>query len=280
MEQLKAKDFFEIEKFLNRSHIKGYNIAENFSNHFGIPKEFIHRELNGETWGSGIPKGIPNFSYEGIMCDKGLYSGVLIQKVCGKPFVIRNFPQYQQVDKIEEDDKVFPYYDGLRMTLYTLNFPDSPLFWGKTDRMDYLKKSTMITSDLLGSLKESSNFANIKKFINELGTKYALSGILYGNEVSFRKLPIYSKKNYFIATHIEDIRKHTFLSYEQTKELLYQYNIELICECSVDSDIIQEVGGYIIQRFNEGELEYFHKEVGSFEIDKKRAMVMEVFERT
>lgn len=193
---------------------------------------------------------------------------------------MRGFPVYQPLNDyyFDNQDKVFPFYDGIRITLYKLPIRDG-LIWGKTDRVDVLERVSQYTLDFQACLEEDPNFNAIKHMTKELGDTYAISGILYGKETSSRKLPLYDIEDHrFIVTHIENIKTHEFLPYEQAKDLCSKYGVAIIQECQKDDKKAKEAGGILYQKYNNGELEYFTEINSSVKHDDLKRLLVSIWE--
>lgn len=179
---------------------------------------------------------------------------------------------------VQEGDKIFPSYNGTQITLYNLPFRDG-WFWGKTNSVDHLNRQSIYSTNYEQYFEEDPNFENIKKMVQNIGKYYAISGILYGKDVSYIASDFYQQQEKFIVTHIEDLSRHKIIPYELTLKFCEQYNVDVIKKCSPTDDIVEKVGGYMIQIIENGELEYFHFPAQHVKIDIEKKIVSLIWEQ-
>lgn len=224
-----------------------------------------------------------SYDWYGIIPLEGRFKHVLLAMMEGQPFVVREFPDYNTctVPEITSNDKIFPYYEGVRKTLYS--YPGGE-FWGKTDKMELIERIAVNTVNFQGYLEESPTFNKLHDMVVELHEKhkYAVSISLYGNEMSSFDKSFYKGKHCdYVVTHIEDRNTHKFIPYEEVLTLCEQYGVNVVKECSsIDDEMIKTTGGYMVQRYQDGEIEYFVQKNADVQIDKTKAVVRDIWEKT
>src|SRR5690606_17084944 len=122
-------------------------------------------------------------NWDGFIPLEGPYSGAMISTFDLKPVVIRPFPKFKKVSSPSEikQSKVFPYYDGERITLFM--FPDNK-HYGKTDNIEFIYRTAANTVNYQMYLEEIEAFKNLTNMRNALGNSYAINIILYNPDIS------------------------------------------------------------------------------------------------
>lgn len=277
----KSRDFIELEKFLSNEELKGSNvIKDNIAEKFSVDLEHMRR-FTGWTWGTCPADDLRwGESWEGTIFNDGKFKHALANKINGKPLVVRPFPEIK-VDQDylnKEDYQIFPSYNGTPITLYTLPFREG-WFWGKTNNIDHLNRQSIYSTNYEQYFEEDHNFENIKQMIKNIGKYYAVSGILYGKDLSYISNDFYKNKERFIVTHIEDLSNHKIMPYELTLKFCEQYDVDVIEECELSDDIIKQVGGYMIQIIKDGDLELYHFSNQNIKIDIEKMIVSLIWEQ-
>lgn len=275
-----ASDYFKAEEFLNRPEVKGYDIVFDYMKEWGMPRVSVMRTHVGFTWGNDKEVWSNNIYREGIVVSAGPWFGTLFDKINGKANIIRGMPKFfeEKEFSIEDNDKIFPYYDGVRITLFV--FPEIDIFYGKTDRQEYIKRSASITTDFHAYLEESPNFSKLHDMVMKYGKDHAISGVCYGSELSSRELSLYKDAPHhnFIVTCIEDKTTHKFLEHNEVIRMCEEFGVDVVRETTIDSDIVKQTGGYLVQKYNDGEIMYHGVQNKEIEIDKMKAIINEVWE--
>lgn len=271
-----ASDYFKVEEFLNRPDVKGYDIVYRYMEEWGMPRVSVMRTHVGFTWGN--EKDVWKVRREGIVVSAGPWFGTLFDKINGKANVLRGFPVFRESKfDLNNEDKVFPFYNGTRMTLFS--FPEINIFYGKTDRQEYIKRNASMSTDYQGYLEEDPNFQKLHDFVIS-NPNYAINGICYGPELSSVETPLYKNTLHhkFIITHIEDKTTHKFLEHNEVIKLCERFGVDVVRETTIDSDIVKQAGGYLVQKYNDGEIEYYGVKSDEIKVDKMKAIINEVWE--
>lgn len=269
-----AEDYFVLEKYIK---IEGHNYETApyfYKDYFASDPNDLGRIYEGATWAFTDHVTLGLIFYEGPFH----YAYAWVHGDSGEPIVIRGIPKFEET-KIEtqEGDLIHPYYHGARITLNLT--PDGHIM-GKTDWQEASKRMSPATTSLYDFVEVSENYKNLKKMVEEIGTTYHVSIVLYGGEqISFIDTQTYNQGHKYKVLNFINKHTHKFISYQEMKEICDKYDVNVIENVSIDSQEVEDAGGYIVERFEDGEISYFSQSY-DYLIDKRKAVIVNIWEQT
>lgn len=276
-ERATAEDYFVLENFLKLNNLTYENAQDVYLEYFvgnNTGMMDLGRIYKGATWAFTDHVSLGLIFYEGPF----YYTYAWIHGDTGKPIVIRGIPKFKEEKvKILQDDLIHPYYHGARITL---NLTPNGHIMGKSDWQEATKRMSPATTSLYDFVEAAEGYDKLESMVKEIGEDYHVSIVLYGGEeISFIDTPTYKKGYQYKVLNLTHKHTHRFIPYIEMKEICDKYGVYAIENVSIDSQEVKDAGGYIIERFQDGEIEYFSQSY-DYLIDKRKAVIVNIWEQT